>query len=140
MLHGGAAQFSHEKKSFFTLTGLAPGASYDIWLASFCENKGLTNSGAVGEWSTTNSTTTTGPQKIDGRDPRSGSTWEHGLNYVRFQNVKADSHGNIVFVGQPADLSEKPGDEFRLPLSGFQIDPAAKPATTNRPPASPGAG
>ena len=133
LIKAGRAQFNKGADTTHTITGLTAGGVYDIWVASYASNTALAER-AMGEWSTSNSTTTVGTQMIDTRAGLINDTWEYGVNYVLFENVEADTNGEITFLGDAADGTiEVPeyGETYdtRLHLNGFQIQAVPEPAT-----------
>jgi hypothetical protein len=111
-----------------TLSGLASGGVYDIWLVLLrnqpFEFGGDGTEQYYGNWSTTNATSSSSSQLLDAVDPTiNTATFVAGYNYVLFKNVVADGSGNIVFTGTPADSA--PGVTHRLGLNGLQIQEAA---------------
>ncbi len=122
MLRSGLNHFTKNTTSTTTLSGLAPGAVYDLWIASRQDNS-VPGERSYGTWTTPNSTTTVGGQVLDARAGSNESSWEAGNNYVIFENVVVDGGGQIIFTGeagQPAD-----GTDNRMPLSGFQLVPVS---------------
>ena len=91
------------------IKGLTVDAFYHVWIAS-----AKTDSGSKGEWSTTNDTSTVGVQTADNIADLNGTTWVRGNNYVLFENVKANSSGEVVINGHSLD-------GYRLPVNGFQL-------------------
>lgn len=128
LILAGRAQFGKGADITHTINGLTPGFLYDVYIASYAGNSSVAER-AVGEWSTSNTTTTVGPQMIDGRNGLNGTTWEYGINYVLFEDVQVDSNGEIVLVADAWDLTPDPGDEWRLPLNGWQLVEVPEPAT-----------
>jgi hypothetical protein len=121
MLLAGRAQFAKGADYTHTITGLAPGRRYNLWIASYAHNTTV-GERALGEWSTPNTTTTAGPQMIDCRTGLNGTTWEQGRNYVLFEAVAADPDGKIILLSDACDVGDY-GETvaYRLPLSGFQL-------------------
>jgi hypothetical protein len=128
MLNASRAHFGKGADTTHTITGLAPGSYFHVWIASYNENASLEER-ALGEWSTPNPTTTPGPQMIDCRAGLNQTTWEQGLNYVLFEYVQADANGQIILKGDAADIGDYGGETTakRLHLNGFQLVPTDAP-------------
>ena len=119
----GSALFHRGADTNLTINGLSAGTLYHIYIVSYAHISGPLEERALGEWSTTNKTTTSGAQIIDSRSGLNGDTWESGVNYVLFENVEADTNGEIKFMGDAADGEGEYGASYstRLHLNGFQI-------------------
>ncbi len=74
----------------FVITGLVPGRTYDLYIASSWGQNG----GNSSFWSS-NKMDTPSPQTADNRTARNATNWVRGVNYVLFQNVEPDTTGNI---------------------------------------------
>jgi hypothetical protein len=72
------------------ITGLEPGKTYDLYIASSWGQKESNTS----FWSV-NKMDTSSSQTADNRTARNGTTWERGVNYVLFQNIEPDVSGQI---------------------------------------------
>lgn len=102
----------------FTINGLTPGATFDLWIAS--SHLGTLNSAqGVGDWSTAN-TNTTGASVVMNNTGQetNGSTWVSGVNYARFENIVADSSGLITMTSHA--IFPNPTDS-RIGFNGFQL-------------------
>ncbi len=106
----------------FTISGLTVDTYYDLWIAS-----SHINGSGIGTWSTTNTNSTGSSFRIDNTGQSSnGSTWVSGVNYVRFQNMKVNSGGNITMTVMNDVLPEN-----RVGFNGFQLIPVAAPTGTD---------
>jgi hypothetical protein len=110
----------------FTITGLVPNESYDVWLTAF-RNQASAGERIYGRWTANNPTTSASVQFIDNRVGQNGTTFVEGYNYVVFTGVAADENGQISFVGTAMGIAEGADADYRQGLSGFQIAPAAGP-------------
>ncbi len=126
MLRATLTDFARGTARTFTITGLPPGALYDVWLTSF-RNQASAAERTYGRWTANNPTTSSGVQFIDNRDGQNGTTFVEGYNYVVFTGVVADESGQISFDGKGMTLADDADADYRLGLSGFQIAPAAGP-------------
>ena len=99
------------------INGLTPGEVFDVWLVS--ANLTPSNQRNNGQWSTTNVTTTVGPQTADNTLNQNGTTFVQGNNFVFFDNVVANASGQMVFNG--FSINQAPTFDNRLPLNGFQF-------------------
>ena len=106
------------------ITGLDPAKTYDLSIASAIVI--TTNQCTRGEWSTTNTTSTTGNQAVDNRLDENSATWVQGNNYVLFEDVVPDVNGKITVNGFA--ITEQPTYDIRLPLNGFQLVEASAPS------------
>ncbi|HNQ89803.1 MAG TPA: Ig-like domain-containing protein [Verrucomicrobiota bacterium] len=122
LLQSGLTFFGKGEDTTLTITGLKPGGTYDVWLASHANNAAVAER-ASGTWSTPNATSTTGGQIIDSLSSLNGTNWQKGNNYVLFESVVADTQGQIVFNGDATDAEELGAEQpaYRLPLNGWQI-------------------
>lgn len=119
--------FGKGADSTITFSGLVPGAVYDVALVSVSNSSGGTED-SIGEFSTTNTTTTVGPQAIDG-STRNVSTFVQGQNYVLFENVVVDGAGEINFLADAADAGEFDANAYRLQLNAFQLNLVPEPSS-----------
>ena len=75
------------------ISGLTAGHNYDLYIGCYYPNE----IGAIGSFSTTNTTTTVGAQSCDNGGPNgNGATWVEGVNYVRFQAIEPDGTNKIT--------------------------------------------
>jgi len=95
------------------ITGLTPGAKYDVYIASYHGND--RNNGS---FSTTNPTTNGSSQSLDSTATPNGSTWVEGQNYVAFMGTVADGSGIISLTWNPIN---------HLAMMGFQLVAAGTP-------------
>jgi len=106
-----------------TISGLANGETYDIWLVTL-RNQPFGSDGTeqyVGWWSTTHTTTSPSDQLVDAVNPTiNTSTFVEGYNYVLFENVVATG-GQIVFTGVAGDQLDGSDNNHRHGLNGLQI-------------------
>ena len=123
VLFDGLTTFAKGTTRPVTISGLAPGSLYDLYLAStaaFVDSSERAN----GTFSTTNATGTVGGQLIDQSVAANTTTWEQGNNYVLFQSVVVDGSGQI-------NLTAADTVGFRLPLNGFQLVPVGRARITS---------
>ena len=113
-----------------TINGLEAGGLYDIWLLSYRDNTSTTER-SVGTWSTTNATTSSSAQLVDGTSTTpGGASFLEGYNYVLFSDVEATAGGVISFAGEsqgfglPQDTNSR-----RLHLNGLQINQVPEPGS-----------
>lgn len=92
----------------FVITGLEPGKTYDLYIASSWGEKG----GCTSFWSSNNMDTPS-PQTADNRMSMNGTTWVRGGNYVLFKNMEPDGSGQI-------NLTYGGVDTYGI-LNGFQL-------------------
>ena len=123
MLFDGLTEFGKGLSRSVTISGLAPGSLYDLYLASTAAFADASER-ANGTFSMTNATGTAGGQTIDQSVAANTTTWEQGNNYVLFESVVVDGNGQIKLTA--ADTSG-----FRLPLNGFQLVPVGKARITS---------
>ena len=90
------------------ITGLVPGRTYDLHIASSWGKAG----GNTAFWCA-NKMDTPSPQTADNRTARNASSWVRGVNCVLFQNVEPDTLGNISLTYG--------GIETYGMLNGFQL-------------------
>ena len=112
--------FGRSGTNNLTISGLANGGLYDVWLVS------VSNSGSgvefyQGDVVTANTTSSASSQNISS-SPRNVTTFVAGQNFVQFENVEADGGGEISF-----DLVATDG--FRFGLNGFQIEAVPEPSS-----------
>ncbi len=106
----------------FTVSGLTVDTYYDLWIAS-----AHINGSGIGTWSTTNTNSTGSSVRVDNTGQSgNGTTWVQGVNYVRLQNVKVNSGGNITMTVMNDVLPEN-----RVGFNGFQLIPVAAPTGTD---------
>ena len=114
MLTGGAYQSQWNSPASLVISGLPPGKHPALYLASFYPNE----LGGKSLFSTTNQTTTAGTQIADnGGLNGNATTWVRGVNYVRFDDLVADSSNKITITM----VGDSGTDEKRAYLSGFQL-------------------
>nr|MCU0780868.1 Ig-like domain-containing protein [Akkermansiaceae bacterium] len=87
MLRSTLTDFAKGSARTFTLTGLPPGALYDIWLTAF-RNQPSATERIYGRWTANNPTTSPTVQFIDNRDGQNGASFVEGYNYIVFESVK----------------------------------------------------
>jgi hypothetical protein len=118
-----------------TISGLAIGGIYDIWLVTLRNQpfESGTPSGTeqyVGWWSTANTTTSSSNQLVDARGASiNTSTFVDGYNYVLFEDVVANGSGQIVFTGVAGPLLDGSNNDHRLGLNGLQINQVPEPGS-----------
>jgi hypothetical protein len=96
----------------FTITGLTPGATFDLWIAT-----SHVDTTTVGDWTTTNTNTTGATVVLDNTGFESnGSTWVSGVNYVLFENIEASGGGDITMTEHLTTLNGS-----RVGFNGFQL-------------------
>ena len=106
----------------FTISGLKVDTYYDLWIAS-----SHINGSGIGTWTTTNTNSTGSSFRVDNTGQSgNGSTWVSGVNYVRFQNMKVNSGGNITMTVMNDVLPNN-----RVGFNGFQLIPVAAPTGTD---------
>jgi hypothetical protein len=130
MLRSTLTDFGRGAARTFTITGLSPGALYDIWLTSF-RNQPSAIERTYGRWTANNPTSSNSVQFIDNRDGQNGTTFVEGYNYAVFKTVVADETGNISFSGKGMMAADGADGDYRLGLSGFQIVPVGKAVITS---------
>ena len=90
LLLAAAFMFGSPASANLVISGLTPGHSYDLYIASGYPNE----NGSQGRFTTTNATSNGKIQMLD-NGVRGGSggnlmTWAQGVNYVLFQNIVPD--------------------------------------------------
>jgi autotransporter-associated beta strand protein len=125
MLRGSMCDFGKGRDDInVTINGLKARGFYDIWLVTL-RNQPYGSDGTeqyVGWWSTTNATTSSSNQLVNAVNPTiNTTTFVAGYNYVRFQNVKANDSGQIVFTGVAGDQLDGSDNNHRHGLNGLQI-------------------
>jgi alpha-galactosidase len=118
VLTAGRANFTVPTPHTLTITGLAAGAKYDVWIAS---GNCLSSQQSAGTWSTTNITISPSSQFVSNVGAVNGTTWQLGNNCALFQSVVASGAGKIVFSAQDGTVGSL---TYRFPLSGLQITPS----------------
>lgn len=74
----------------FRITGLDPGKTYDLHIAS-----SWGGNGGHTVFQTPNTSDTPSPQTADNHLSKNASTWQRGANFVLFQNIVPDTSGSI---------------------------------------------
>ena len=128
MLRAALTDFGRGATRNLTITGLELGGIYDIWLVGYRDSTAARER-IVGNWATTNATTSSTDQLIDNRVGNNGATFVDGYNYVLFENVVADGAGQIVFDGKGATILDGFDDDYRHGLNGFQINAIPEPSS-----------
>lgn len=128
MLKSTLTDFGRVQTRTLTITGLEANGLYDLWLASFRDSTAARERTA-GKWTLVNPTTSASAQDIDNRSHRNGTTFELHYNYAVWENVEADGNGQIVVNGKGFGINDGYDDDYRLGLSGFQIEAVPEPAT-----------
>lgn len=128
ILQGSVANFGKGADATVTISGLASGGLYDVWLVSL-RNQPFGGDGTeqyYGNWLTSNATSSASSQVLDAVNPTiNTSTFVAGYNYVLFEDVVATAGGQIVFTADAAEAGEISGAGNRLGLNGLQIQVAA---------------
>ncbi|MEM1354118.1 MAG: PEP-CTERM sorting domain-containing protein [Planctomycetota bacterium] len=119
-----------------TFTGLTSGLAYDIWLMG---GRGVSGNGSEGlssTISTTNAVSSSSSQILDNNDGGSQVSfgeYVENANFVFFDDVVADSSGEITFSITGADSDDSNFDSLtadsRPGLSGFQIEAIPEPSS-----------
>ena len=111
----------------FTITGLTPGATFDLWIATSHISGDATRN--LGDWSTANTNSTGSSITVDNTGQETnGDTWVAGANYVLFQSVVADVNGKITMTEH---ASQPNTTDSRVGFNGFQLVTAVpEPSTT----------
>ena len=130
LLRSTLTDFGRGAASTLSITGLQPGALYDVWLASY-RNQGSAVERTFGRWTANNPTTSDGIQFIDNRDGQNGTTFVEGYNYIVFETVEVDGSGEISFDGKGMTVADGADDDYRLGLSGFQLTPVGRALITS---------
>jgi hypothetical protein len=126
MLKSTLTDFGRVQSRTLTISGLDPGGLYDLWLTSFRDSSAARERTA-GKWTLVNTTTSAAAQDIDNRVGRNGTTFVLNYNYAEWQNVQADGTGQIVVNGKGFGIADGYDDDYRLGLSGFQIQTVPEP-------------
>ena len=102
----------------FTISGLTPGDTYDLWIAS--SHLGTLGSAReLGDWTTSNTNTTGASIAVDNTGQETnGSTWVAGANYVLFENVVVNGSGNITMTEHAINPNLT---DARVGFNGFQL-------------------
>ena len=109
----------------FTITGLTPGATFNLWIASSHLANGIARN--IGDWSTSNTNTTGASVTMDNTgNETNGSTWVSGANYALFENIVADGSGNITMKEHAYNPNLT---DARVGLNGFQLVSVPEPST-----------
>ena len=124
MLRSTLTDFSRGATRTLTISGLAPGGLYDVWLASFRDSTAV-NERTYGRWTANNSTASPTVQYLDNRSGRNGATFVEGYNYITFKSVAATAGGEISFTSKGMMTADGADGDYRNGLSGFQIALAA---------------
>ena len=107
----------------FSITGLTPGDTYDLWIASSHLASGATRN--LGDWSTSNTNTTGASVAVDNTGQETnGSTWVAGANYVLFNGVVVDGAGKITMTEHAINPNLT---DARVGFNGFQLVTAVVP-------------
>jgi len=122
LLIASRTQFNKGTDTNFTITGLTAEGRYDLYLYSHNQVSTVAER-ALGTWSTTNTTSGSSSQVIDARTTLNGTTFQEGVNYVKFTDVEADGSGNIAILGDAADVGDFDSLAYRLHLCGIQMVP-----------------
>lgn len=123
--------FTKGQDSTITFSNLTPGALYNVALVSVSNSSSGTED-SIGNFSTTNNTTSLSTQAIDG-STRNVSTFVLGQNYVLFENVEVNSSGVISFLADAADVGDFDTNPYRLQLNAFQLESVPPPAAVPEP-------
>lgn len=99
----------------FVMTGLDPGKTYDLYIASSYGQSG----GCASFW-ISNNTNTPSPQTADNQIAGNATTWVRGTNFVLFQDVEPDASGQI-------NLTYGGVGTYGM-LNGFQLVEISQPA------------
>lgn len=110
----------------FSITGLTPGSTYDLWIAtSHIGNIG--DARGVGDWATANVNSTGASIAVDNTgQENNGSTWVAGVNYVLFQNVVTGLDGKITMTEHAISPNLT---DARVGFNGFQLVSVPEPST-----------
>jgi hypothetical protein len=128
MLRSTLTDFGRVQSRTLTITGLDPGGLYDLWLASYRDSTAARERTA-GQWTLVNPTTSASAQDIDNRSGRNGATFVLNYNYAVWEDVQADGSGQIVVNGKGFGLVDGYDDDYRLGLSGIQIQNIPEPGS-----------
>ena len=110
----------------FTITGLTPGDTFNLWIAS--SHLSVENAKNIGDWSTSNTNTTGASFAMDNTgNETNGSTWVAGANYALFENIVADGSGNITMKEHAYNPNLT---DARVGLNGFQLVSAVPEPST----------
>lgn len=128
MLRATLTDFGRGQSRTLTINGLNAGSLYNVWVVSHRHQSG----GApnyierqLGTWTSVNTTSSPTSQVINGVSSGvspQGNAFVDGVNYALFENVVANGSGTIVFNGQAATIAGGFAADYRLHLSGFQIE------------------
>ena len=127
MFRSTLTDFGRGETRTIEITGLDADGVYDIWLTSYRDSTAARER-TFGRWTANNSTTSTSVQFIDNRSGRNGTTFVDGYNFILFESVVADGGGVISFTGKGMTTAEGFDDDYRLGLSGFQIEQVPEPS------------
>ncbi len=109
----------------FTINGLTPGATFNLWIASSHLASGIARN--LGDWTTAN-TNTTGASVIMNNtgNETNGSTWVLGANYTLFENIVANGSGQITMTSHALipNLTDS-----RVGFNGFQLVNVPEPSS-----------
>ena len=110
----------------FTISGLTPGDTYNLWIASsHLSNEATRN---VGDWSTANTNTTGASIAMDNTgNETNGSTWVAGANYALFENVVVNGSGEITMTEHAINPNLT---DARVGFNGFQLVSAVPEPST----------
>ena len=101
----------------FSITGLTPGATFNLWIAS--SHLSGENAKNVGDWTTANANTTGTSVIMDNTgNETNGSTWVLGANYTLFENIVANGSGVITMTEHAINPNLT---DARVGLNGFQL-------------------
>ena len=102
----------------FSITGLTPGATFNLWIAS-SHIGGLNSAQNKGDWTTANTNTTGASVVMDNTGQETnGSTWVLGVNYTLFENIEANGSGVITMTEHAIDPNLT---DSRVGFNGFQL-------------------
>ena len=109
----------------FSITGLTPGATFNLWIAS--SHLSGENAKNVGDWTTANANTTGASVIMDNTgNETNGSTWVLGANYTLFENIVANGSGVITMTEHAINPNLT---DARVGFNGFQLVSVPEPST-----------
>ena len=109
----------------FSITGLTPGATFNLWIAS----SHLSGDAArnIGDWTTANTNTTGASVVMDNTGQETnGSTWVLGVNYTLFENIEANGSGVITMTEHAINPNLT---DSRVGFNGFQLVSVPEPSS-----------
>lgn len=107
----------------FTINGLTPGDTYNLWIASSHLAGDATRN--LGDWTTSNTNTTGASIAVNNTGQETnGSTWVAGANYVLFENVIVNGSGQITMTEHAITPNLT---DARVGFNGFQLVTAVVP-------------